>query len=379
MSSANPSPLNLQPLGPEQEDLLCGRKAEVRAILENREAGRFTVLLSPPGFGASSVLRAGVQPPLLRAGNIVAIASDWEGRTVAARLRETVAEAVHHQTGEPFAPRSREPLIELLERAVATAGKPLAILLDQFEDYLRCHAGTDVSDAFDAELSHAISSRAAHFVIAMHPSAVGEFERLAPFIPNLLGYTVTLAPLTPEGAAELVRRRGVEPAAVNEIISARVAAVEGGVNPTLITIAAQRRDSGSADRAILTSLDPVLSDLRASDRRLLLQWLPVLVTPEGHRIAVSLKGLTERCSARGAAVESALAALIRAGVLRHITTPFGIRYLLARDATSPILRDWGERTQRIHAARSQTLSRAISVLVGVIALFAAYLVYYSGK
>ncbi|HVV43891.1 MAG TPA: hypothetical protein VHC72_01760 [Bryobacteraceae bacterium] len=386
MSSANSSPLTLQPLSAAEETLLCGREAEVRAILENCEAGRLTVVLSRPGFGASSLLRAGVQPVLLRAGTIVAICSDWDGRTFAEGLRETVAAAVHGQTGIPFATKEREQLIELLDRARAKTGKPIAVFLDQFEEYLRCHAGTAIADDFDAELSHAVSSRAAQFVIAMHPSAVGEFGRFSQFIPNLLGYTVNLAPIGQEAAAELVRRRGVDPAVVNEIVSARMAAVEGGVNPSFITIAAQGRlDAGhrgateSPDRVILTSLDPILSGLRASERGLLLQWLPVLVTEDGHRIAVSLKVLTERASARGGAAESALASLIRAGLLRHVTTRFGVRYLLTRDFAAPILQDWGARMQRIRAARRQTFLRAVSVLVGVIALLAAYLVYYGGK
>ena len=379
MSSANPSPLTLQPLESAEEALLCGREAEVRAIVEHLDAGRLTIMLSPPGFGASSLLRAGVQPVLLRAGTIVAIASDWDGRTFAEGLRETVANAVHDQTGLLFATKVREPLIELLERASATTGKPIVILLDQFEEYLRCHAATDISDAFDAELSHAISSRAAQFVIAMHPSAAGEFERFGQSIPNLLGYAVTLGPLSREAAGELLRRRGVESAAAEEMVSAPVAAVEGGVNPSLIAIAAQSDGNEGANRVILTSLDPALNDLRPSERRLLLQWIPVLVTQDGHRIAVSLKGLTERSSASESAVDSALAALIRAGLLRHVTTRFGVRYLLTRDFMAPILRDWGKRMQRVRALRWQTFLRAISVLVGVIALFAAYLAYYSGK
>ena len=379
MSFANFSPLTLQPLEAAEEHLLCGREAEVRTILEYLDAGRFIILLAPPGFGASSLLRAGVQPALLRAGTIVAVASDWGGRTFAEGLRETVAAAVRDQTRVPFETKDREPLIALLERAHAAIGKPIAILLDQFEEYLRCHAGTDVSDAFDSELSHAISSRAAQFVVAMHPSAVGEFERFSQFIPNLLGHAITLAPLSREAAAELVRRRGVESARADEIVSAPVAAVEGGVNPSLIAIAAHSGSGGSADRAILTSLDPALNELRAAERRLLLQWIPVLVTQDGHRIAVSLNGLAERSSAGSAAVESMLATLIRIGLLRHVSTRFGVRYLLTRDATAPILRDWGKRTQRIRALRRQTFFRGISVLVGVIALFAAFVVYYSGK
>jgi hypothetical protein len=379
LSTATPSPLTLHPLEPAEDNLLCGRENDVAAILEYLAAGRFTVLLSPPGFGASSLLRAGVQPALLRAGAIVAVASDWDGGAFAEGLRETVAAAVHDQARIPFATKDREPLIELLARAGAATAQPIAILLDQFEEYLRCHAGTDISDAFDAELSHAISSRAAQFVVAMHPSAVDEFERFGQFIPNLLGHTIALAPLSHEAAAELLRRRGIESAVANEIVSAPVAAVKGGVNPSLIAIAAQCRSQGSGDRRILTSLDPVLSELRASERRLLSRWIPRLVTEDGHRIAVSMNGLRERASARGAGVESALAALIRIGLLRHVTTRFGVRYLLTRDALGPILRDWGERTRRKRTIQRQTFLRGISVLVGLIALYAAYRVYYGAK
>jgi hypothetical protein len=376
----NPSPLTLRPLGPAEEHLLRGRAAEIETIVENGDFGRLTVVISPPGYGASSLLRAGVQPALRRAGHIVVVCAEWEGREVAMRLRETVLQAVREQTGESCDPPPQEPLLELLQRVQSKTGKPVTVLLDQFEDYLRCHAGTDVSDAFDAELSHAVSSRAARFVIAMHPSAAGEFERFCPFIPNLLGYTVHLAPLQPDAAAELVRScLEMETAAVAEILAAPSAAVEGGVNPSLIAIAAQRRARGGADRAILTSLDPVLNALPRSHRRLFLQWMPVLVSPDGQRIAVSLKGLYGRTAAGPHTVESLLTALIGCGLMRQVSTRFGVRYLLAREIAAPVVRDWGERTRRIHAARSQTFFRAISVLVGVVALLAAYLVYAGGK
>jgi hypothetical protein len=55
----------------------------------------------------------------------------------------------------------------------------VALVLDQFEDDLRCHAGTDISDDFDAELSKAIGSRAGRSVIGLQEQELAEFHRLS--------------------------------------------------------------------------------------------------------------------------------------------------------------------------------------------------------
>lgn len=38
-----------------------------------------------------------------------------------------------------------ETLPEMLARIRRRTGRPVALVLDQFEDYLRCHNGTDLS------------------------------------------------------------------------------------------------------------------------------------------------------------------------------------------------------------------------------------------
>ena len=366
--------MTLAPLSAAEEDLLCGRAAEVKTIVENCQAGRLTVIQSPAGFGASSLLRAGVEPALRRAGFITVVWSEWQGRTVSQRLRDAIVAAVEQADKGYAAPR--EPLAGLLKNAEARTGRPIAVLLDQFEDYLLCHSGTDVSDDFDAELSHAISSRAARFVIALHPGAVPELERLSQFVPNLLGYAFTLAPLDEESAREMVRRSGIDSGIMEEIVRMPIAAVEGGVNPSFVALAARGRGA-SAERIVLTSLDSAMEQLRGAHRNLLLKWIPALVSSDRHRLAVSQKTLLERSGGSATAVAELLRILIKAGLLRSLTTSLGVRYQLPQGWMAPVIHDWWTRTTARRAERRQTMFRAVSVLVGVIALVAAFLIYFA--
>ena len=121
----------MTPLTRNQEAQLRGRDHEVGEIVENCRHGRMTAITSPPGFGVTSLLDAGVAPVLLREGFTVAIFRDWQGQSFATHFRESMAAA-------------------LRERALS--GKPVAILLDQFEDYLRCHAKTSLAESFDIPL-----------------------------------------------------------------------------------------------------------------------------------------------------------------------------------------------------------------------------------
>ncbi len=148
------------------ETLLRGREAVVREIVQNCRAGRFTVVTAEPGMGISSLLEAGVVPALKTEGAIVATFRDWQGRFVGTNLKETIAEAVRRTADDLFCSEG-EDLAELLERATQHTRKPVVLLLDQFEDYLRCHANTIQSDLFDAEFAHAVTSHKGIFVLGL--------------------------------------------------------------------------------------------------------------------------------------------------------------------------------------------------------------------
>jgi hypothetical protein len=97
-----PVPLTLSPLSATDEAALCGRSAEVENIVENCRASRLTVVTSTAGLGASSLLRAGAEPALRRAGFITVLYSDWQGRTLAPQFRDAIVRAVHEQADGGF-------------------------------------------------------------------------------------------------------------------------------------------------------------------------------------------------------------------------------------------------------------------------------------
>lgn len=383
------------PLGVSDEDLLRGRTPEVLTIVENCEINRLTVVTSAPGLGLSSLLGAGVVPALQRAGFITVVYSDWQGRSFVTRLGEAIAVAVRDQTGSSFA-ADLEPLQDLLARARQHSGKPLAVLFDQFEDYLRCHKGTDISDDFDAMLSKTVSARVSPFVIGLQTQAIPAFERFSQHIPNLFGHRITLLPLSAHAAKELVRaaaaRTGmeVEPEAVDQIVDSPAVTVTGGVHPLFANLAADRlfkkeaklhssrasadtlEENGGVESMILRSLDPLFDEMKSSRSELFFRWTPLLLTQDGHRRAATEKALTAVSGRWKRFVKTLLPLLVKNGLLRTIEMQEGTRYEFARESISVVVRDWSQRREASLVVRRRVMFR-MSAILTVIAM--GYVVY----
>jgi len=394
-----PVPLTLTPLNHDDEALLCGRAAEVETIVENCRSSRLTVVTSSSGLGASSLLRAGAEPALRRDGFVTVVYSDWQGRSIATRLREAIVRAVHEQADGAFVP-TPEPLLDLLTKAQAKIGRPVAVLLDQFEDYVRCHSGTDVSDDFDAELANAVSARAGRFVIALQTPSITAFERLSQYIPNLMGYTIELPPLSPEAAKDVVRKTAaqagiaMEDAAVDQLVTAPTVIAGAGVHPLFVKLAAERLcgaelnlaskvgrastllANGGADRMILESLDPVIQDLGSNHVELLFRWIPLLRSADLRRTAASEKALVDRSGKWNRFALTLLPLLVKSGLLRTIATPNGLRCELARESTTIIIHDWWLRTEAAIVARQRAQFRVRSISIAAGAIVFCYLVYW---
>lgn len=398
MAQLLPTPLARVPSGSPDESLLCGRTAEVQKLVENCEAGRLTVVSSAPGLGLSCLLRSGVAPALKRAGYVTILFSDWQGRAFAARLREAVLKAIHEEVDGGFV-AGAEPLNELISKAQRQTGCRIAILLDQFEDYLRCHVSTDISDSFDAELSNAIGGRVASFVVAMQEAAVESFLRLSQYVPNLMGYSLTLAGLTPDAAGQLVRnlaarsKMQVEPAAVEQLIAAPAAAAGSGVNPLFLTLGVENlidkerrlksttlhasivEANGGADRLILDSMDLLLDAINSTHAELLFRWVTLLRGEDGSRLPVSEQALIEHSGKWDRFAMTLIALLTKEGVLRTIELPLGIRYEFARVSMTAIVQDWWQRRETALIARQRAAFRVRSISIAVGSILAAYGVY----
>jgi len=378
--------------------MLCGREADIRTIADNCRAGRFTVLTSEPGLGASSLLRAGVAPALQRAGYITVVHSAWQGRYFAERLRDAIATAVHEQADGAFVP-DLDALRDFLGRAHRKTGRTVAILLDQFEDYLQIQAETDIANDFDAELSDAVSSRAGCFIIGLHPDAIPALERLNQHIPNLMGNRMALGPISTEAGKELVRKAAaradmkIEAEAVDQIVAAPPAAVEGGVHPLFAAVgaaclleaesnlksrvarAATLTANGGAGRLILGSIDPVIDELGTNHAELLLRWIPFLLSPDGRRLVAREEALVAHAGKWNRFAVTLLPLLLKKDILRALEMPAGLRYEIARQSTATVVNDWWVRAEATIAARQRALFRIRSISIAAGAIILAYLIY----
>lgn len=389
----------------KDETLLHGRGEVVAEIVQNCLAERLTVITSEPGLGVTSLLRAGVVPALKREGFLVVLFSDWQGRSFAANLKEAIAAAVRESADPQFVPFAGEgeSLDKLLVRV--RAGNRIAILLDQFEDYLRRHTNTVTSDAFDAELAHAIAARKGVFVIGLHEHATLALGRMDSLIPNLLGYQIRLAPLSPEDARAAVvsTARGmqmeIEPAALDALVNAPTVIREAEkVHPfflklaTRLLVEAEARlnspvlrvstieSSGGVDRVVLESFDAPIAQLGAAKSgkaslELLFHSCGILISPEGERLAVTEKRLTAAAGKLHRLVPAVLKQLIELGILRSVETPEAVRYEIAHECYAPILRDWWERRESAIVARRRAAFRIISITGALSAILLMYVIY----
>lgn len=394
----------MKALTQNDEKLLCGRADAVREIVANCTAERLTVVTAEPGLGVTSLLQAGALPALRREGFIAAVFSDWQGRFFATALKEAIAGAVRDEA-DPLFYAQDEELEELLEHIRARTGKRVAILFDQFEDYVRCHVNTVLSDKFDAELAHAAATRKASFVIGTQAHAIPALERLGQHIPNLLGFQITLQPLSLEEARDAVLAEArsvdieVEPAAVEALVTAPVAAIgtagaaDHQVHPFFLKVAtgvlfdAEARlkspvlrmstidARGGVDRVVLESMDINVAELGSTQVDLLFRWCNILISPEKHRLAVTEKGLTEYAGKLNRFVPSLLEALTGSGVLRAVETPDAVRYEVSRDCCAPILRDWWERREAVIVARRRAAFRVTSLSVALSAIVLMYVIW----
>ncbi len=165
--------------------MFCGRHRELREILNHCHAGRLVVLTSQPGLGATALLTEGVAPRLCAEGFVAVVIREWQGRSILTEMKETIAAAVRAQADDTFSAQP-ETLAEMLSRIRTRTGRPIAILFDQFEDYLRCHVRTHLSDSIDAELGEAATGHGSWFLIALQEHSISELLRLEQLIPNLL-------------------------------------------------------------------------------------------------------------------------------------------------------------------------------------------------
>jgi hypothetical protein len=166
-----------------------------------------------------------------------------------------------------------------------------------------------------------------------------------------------------------------------------------GVHPLFVKLAAERlfgaehvlasrtarastiASNGGADRLILESLDQMIAELGSTHIELFFRWIPLLATPDGHRVSASEKALMNHSGKWNRFASTLLPQLVRKGLLRSFETVNGARYDFARDSIAVVVHDWWTRKEAAVAARQRALFRVGSISIAVGAILLAYLLY----
>jgi len=236
-------------------------------------------------------------------------------------------------------------------------------------------------------------------VIAFQDYAVDAFQRLAQYIPNLMGCRVELGPLEESAARLLVAGTGsedgvrFEPAAIDALVRAPAAQYQGGVHPfylmagvrRLLDAAAEKKWTttttgmiqiyGGADRLIMESLDPNLAKLNQTQTDLFFRWCGLLISPAEERLAVTAEALTEYSGRLNGFAMSLIPVLLEEGILRTVELSGAIRYEIARDSLTPLIRDWWKRRETMMMARRRARFRMRSISLAAGAVLVLYIVW----
>ena len=183
--------VGIRPFGIEERDLayFFGREREISVISSNVSTAALTILYGLSGVGKSSVLQAGVVPHLRKiAGNKVIYLNDWQNDSVVAENEQLMKTLLGLSIGENTGSNSGSDSKLATGR---TLGR-IAILLDQFEEYLT-RPITKASDYFESTLARVINSEDARIgvLISLREDGLARLdERMGLRVPDL--YTNTL-------------------------------------------------------------------------------------------------------------------------------------------------------------------------------------------
>ena len=212
-SIANASPLSplepyvgMRPYEARERDLLTGRDADAQILTDKVFSARVTLFYALSGLGKSSVLRALVIPNLESQECETIYLDAWSGAEPETELRQALCKllALHGLSGSFGDSNSLPKLVQL----VTADGRTLALVLDQFEEFLLSHPQR--LDPLRTELAALVNDPDLdlRLLITMREEFLANLEPFREKIVNLFQSTYRLEPL--DGNA--VRTAIAEPA-----------------------------------------------------------------------------------------------------------------------------------------------------------------------
>ncbi len=392
----------MKPLTTLQASWLQGRAADIEEITANCSAERMTVVTADPGAGITSLFLAGLVPALRQLGFIPVYYTGWQGRYFPTEFKEAIAQAVREQADESFYAEP-ELIFEMLDRVRLRTGRTVILLLDDFHDYLRAHVNSDVANSFDAEIAQVLSGREGRTVLGIHESALPQLERLRPHVPNLLSYRHLLPLLSAEAARAMVVTRAeaagmtVEDEAVSLLLGAPRISTFAGCHPYYLSVALERcvgfetvlkstclraatlKANGGVTVILNEFFDHTIEEMNAGHKDLFFRLCNILIPHGKPDVTVSEKRIMEYAGRMNRFVLTLMPQVTQKAILRPFDINGELHYELTREANSPLLRDWWERSEAKIVARKRAVFRITSISLAVGAIVLVYIIYLFAK
>ena len=198
----------LEPYTEADRAYYFGRERDRDVITANLYAAPLTVLYGASGVGKSSVLLAGVVPPLRETPRLaVAVFHDWQDRRFLPALKRQLVDDVARATGRTVDVDPDLPLDELILRCHAVVRGPIFLIFDQFEEFFLYHPPSTGVSGFEAELAAVVNRPDvdAHVLLSLREDGLSKLDRFSGRIANVLGNMLRLDHLDRDDAIGAIR------------------------------------------------------------------------------------------------------------------------------------------------------------------------------
>ena len=391
----------LSPYEATDKVVFHGREEETQRLVGEVLHRPFLVLHGPPGVGKTSLVNAGLIPALLEHGYLVLTVREY-GSTEAS----TVSSA------EPLA-EVGDPVVLLCQAIAATPaldvdltgvddlpglvgallrdlGRPLVVVFDEFEDFLRT-SDTARREAFITQFAACV--KASHplpvcLLLVLWQDLLGQLAAFELHLPEILDSRFELQPLRREQAEQAI----VQPLAQQEppiyydpaflrntLLRDLCAEAEGqAINPTHLqlvchelyvravqagvrVIGQEQYPKGGTPAILSRYLEQRLRDRfhEPSQRELARSLLKQMVSAAGERVFVTATQAAQAVGVEPGQVQAVLDPLLQDGLLEPRDTPEGVTaYALSHDVLAAEVRDWFDREEALNRCAQDTLKRA---------------------
>ena len=366
--------LGLRPYEENDWPLFFGRDEDIAAIAAHVVTVPLTILYGPSGVGKSSLLRAGVHRRVVADDRFVWVYfRAWQSADPLGALKQEIAHRVERITVSVD-----KRLDELLSDIETQLPLSVAVVLDQFEDWLREYPNRDerMGNQCESELARVVNrpDLRSSVIIALRDDRLAEMDRFDPRIPGLFDHTVRLRNLSRRSAEDAIRKpvkrynRDHEPVKIDDELIHEVLGGESEIEPVILQVIMTRvwnaelaqgsrrlraetvHSIGGRDSIIEEHVRDVMSELSAIELDRCIPLLGRLVPPSETRLALRSHDLVQYCmeadsGTTEADVHNLLRRLERLAILRRHSPPES--YEVFHDSLCKPLAKWRDKRRTV--------------------------------